>query len=175
MEGCQVLVEPRTCISPSHPVGFVHILGFPSGDYLEQISVSSTMVSRGLGRALVEAAKPESDTPGGKLITLRTSSGSPWNAPLKASCGFPLRSRHRNPPRTVHAPAEARAHVRPTNPNGFWSEPLTTPIDDPRTDQPIGARPWSQPATSVTLKSATRESHRVGFLLPTMRRIPRTF
>ena len=72
----------------SEPLGFVHVLDIPGSDHLEQLSVRPSMARRGLGRALVEAAKVESSKRGCERITLRTYAAIPWNAPFYTSCGF---------------------------------------------------------------------------------------
>lgn len=69
-------------------VGFVHVLEYDGGAHLEQISVLPAFGGRGIGRALVEAAKEAVRGAGYDRLTLRTFSDVPWNAPFYASAGF---------------------------------------------------------------------------------------
>lgn len=69
-------------------VGFVHILEFDGGAHLEQVSVLPAFGGRGIGRALVEAAKDAARAAGYDRLTLRTFADVPWNAPFYASAGF---------------------------------------------------------------------------------------
>lgn len=78
--------------------GFVHVLEVDGICHLEQLSVA--LARRGLGRALVEAAKDQSRERGYERISLRTYAGVPWNAPFYATAGFveedPVTSFHRS-------------------------------------------------------------------------------
>lgn len=69
-------------------VGFVHVLEFDGGAHLEQVSVLPPFGGRGIGRALVEAAKDAAREAGYDRLTLRTFADVPWNAPFYASAGF---------------------------------------------------------------------------------------
>ncbi|GAB3154366.1 hypothetical protein GCM10027058_24680 [Microbacterium neimengense] len=71
-------------------VGFVHILEFDGGAHLEQVSVLPAFGGRGIGRALVEAAKDAAREAGYAKLTLRTFADVPWNAPFYASAGFAI-------------------------------------------------------------------------------------
>ncbi|UIN29207.1 GNAT family N-acetyltransferase [Microbacterium binotii] len=71
-------------------VGFVHVLEFDGGAHLEQVSVLPAFGGRGIGRALVEAAKVAARDAGYDRLTLRTFADVPWNAPFYASAGFAI-------------------------------------------------------------------------------------
>lgn len=71
-------------------VGFVHVLEFDGGAHLEQVSVLPAFGGRGIGRALVEAAKDAARNAGYDRLTLRTFADVPWNAPFYASAGFSI-------------------------------------------------------------------------------------
>lgn len=71
-------------------VGFVHVLEFDGGAHLEQVSVLPAFGGRGIGRALVEAAKDAARESGYERLTLRTFADVPWNAPFYASAGFTI-------------------------------------------------------------------------------------
>lgn len=71
-------------------VGFVHVLEFDGGAHLEQVSVLPAFGGRGIGRALVEAAKDKARNAGYDRLTLRTFANVPWNAPFYASAGFTI-------------------------------------------------------------------------------------
>jgi GNAT superfamily N-acetyltransferase len=81
-----VLVVSET--TDGDAVGFVHVLGAGRDAHLEQLSVLPDHARRGLGRALVEAAKAEAGGRGSECLTLRTYADVPWNAPFYATCGF---------------------------------------------------------------------------------------
>jgi GNAT superfamily N-acetyltransferase len=72
----------------SEVLGFIHVLAIAGDDHIEQLSVRPSMARRGIGRALVDAAKQESLRRGRDRITLRTFADVPWNAPFYESCGF---------------------------------------------------------------------------------------
>lgn len=80
--------------------GFVQVLEVDGICHLEQLSVAPTLARRGLGRALVEAAKNRARERGHERISLRTYAGVPWNAPFYATAGFveedPVTSFHRS-------------------------------------------------------------------------------
>lgn len=69
-------------------VGFVHVLEVDGVVHLEQVSVLQAVGRRGLGRALVQAAKTEAARRGHAEMTLRTYADVPWNAPFTATVGF---------------------------------------------------------------------------------------
>lgn len=71
-------------------VGFVHVIEFDGGAHLEQVSVLPAFGGRGIGRALVEAAKDAARRAGHPRLTLRTFADVPWNAPFYASAGFTI-------------------------------------------------------------------------------------
>lgn len=81
-------------------VGFVHVLESAGIAHLEQLSVKRAMARRGLGRALVRAAKAEASRRGCGEMTSRTYADVPWNAPFYATVGFrpsePATRFHRN-------------------------------------------------------------------------------
>jgi GNAT superfamily N-acetyltransferase len=68
--------------------GFVHVLEIDGICHLEQLSVDPPSSRRGLGRALVEAAKNQARARGYSQISLRTYADVPWNAPFYATLGF---------------------------------------------------------------------------------------
>lgn len=68
--------------------GFVHVLEVDGTCHLEQLSVRPVSSRRGLGRALVEAAKNRARERGYDRISLRTYADVPWNAPFYATVGF---------------------------------------------------------------------------------------
>lgn len=80
--------------------GFVHVLEVEGVCHLEQLSVRPVLARRGLGRALVEAAKDRARGRGHERISLRTYADVPWNAPFYATAGFveeePVTSFHRS-------------------------------------------------------------------------------
>jgi GNAT superfamily N-acetyltransferase len=69
-------------------VGFVHVIEVDGYAHLEQLSVLPSNTRRGLGRALVEAAKAEASQRGYEWMTLRTYADVPWNAPFYSTCDF---------------------------------------------------------------------------------------
>ncbi|MDR6198391.1 GNAT superfamily N-acetyltransferase [Microbacterium sp. SORGH_AS428] len=71
-------------------LGFVHVIEFDGGAHLEQVSVLPAFGGRGIGRALVEAAKDAARKSGYDRLTLRTFADVPWNAPFYASAGFAI-------------------------------------------------------------------------------------
>jgi GNAT superfamily N-acetyltransferase len=81
------------------PVGFAQVLEVDGFAHLEQLSVLPEYGHRGLGRALVAAAKREAGRRGYVRMTLRTFATVPWNAPFYSTCGFiasdPLSDFHR--------------------------------------------------------------------------------
>ena len=72
----------------SAPVGFVHVLVLEGHAHLEQLSVLPAHQRRGLGRALVEAAKEEARARGFDRLSLCTYRDVPWNGPYYRSLGF---------------------------------------------------------------------------------------
>lgn len=76
------------------PIGFVHVVAIAQGDqdgpraHLEQLAVLPAHQRRGLGGALVDAARREAGRRGHREITLRTFADIPWNAPFYARHGF---------------------------------------------------------------------------------------
>lgn len=68
--------------------GFVHVLEVDGICHLEQLSVDPLSSRRGLGRALVEAAKDQARDRGYRRISLRTYAEVPWNAPFYETVGF---------------------------------------------------------------------------------------
>ncbi|MFJ5144374.1 GNAT family N-acetyltransferase [Curtobacterium sp. NPDC088465] len=68
--------------------GFAHVLEVDGVCHLEQLSVHPLLSRRGLGRALVEAAKDGARERGYARISLRTYADVPWNAPFYATVGF---------------------------------------------------------------------------------------
>lgn len=81
-----ILVAAETLDSDA--IGFVHVVLTDKLAHLQQLSVLPSHARRGLGRALVEAAKSEAFLRGFKTITLRTFAEVPWNAPFYSDCGF---------------------------------------------------------------------------------------
>jgi GNAT superfamily N-acetyltransferase len=69
-------------------VGFVHVVEVDGHAHLEQLSVLPSHTRRGLGRALVDAAKAAAVQRGYQWMTLRTYADVPWNAPFYSTCGF---------------------------------------------------------------------------------------
>lgn len=70
------------------PVAFVRLAVVDGQAHLEQLSVSLDHARRGIGRALVMAAKRWAVEAGFHLMTLTTFRDVPFNAPFYASCGF---------------------------------------------------------------------------------------
>ncbi|MBS42200.1 MAG: GNAT family N-acetyltransferase [Nocardioides sp.] len=73
------------------PVGFAHLSHQDSwGEWahLEQLSVLPTHQGRGVGRALVEAARERARWDGHRRLSLCTYRDVPWNGPFYRSAGF---------------------------------------------------------------------------------------
>lgn len=69
-------------------VGFARLEELDGGVHLEQLSVLPGHAGRGMGRALVEAAKSWARERGYGAMSLCTFADVPFNAPFYASCGF---------------------------------------------------------------------------------------
>ncbi|WP_104088128.1 GNAT family N-acetyltransferase [Arthrobacter sp. GMC3] len=70
------------------PVGFVRLEIVDGNAHLEQLAVAPEYARRGVGRALVTAAKAWAQEAGFHTMTLCTFADVPFNAPFYASCGF---------------------------------------------------------------------------------------
>ncbi|MCU1573002.1 MAG: hypothetical protein JWO93_1084 [Micrococcaceae bacterium] len=70
------------------PVGFARLENVDGLGHLEQLSVLPDWTGRGIGRALVEAAKAWAAEAGFPALTLCTFRDVPFNAPFYARCGF---------------------------------------------------------------------------------------
>jgi GNAT superfamily N-acetyltransferase len=70
------------------PVGFVHVLEIEGHAHLEQLSVRPEQQRRGLGAALVRAAKDEARARGFERLSLCTYRDVPWNGPYYRGLGF---------------------------------------------------------------------------------------
>ncbi|MGO4383498.1 GNAT family N-acetyltransferase [Specibacter sp. RAF43] len=70
------------------PVGFVRLEVVDGRAHLGQLAVLPDYGGRGIGRALVLAAKAWAQEAGFHLMTLCTFADVPFNAPFYATCGF---------------------------------------------------------------------------------------
>ncbi len=66
-----------------------YVLGSIDGEaYLDQLSVLPSYGRRGIGRALLEHAREESQRRGAEALLLTTYGHVPWNGPFYARAGF---------------------------------------------------------------------------------------
>lgn len=70
------------------PVGFAQVLELEGRAHLEQLAVRPSHMRRGVGGALVEAAKTEAAARGHQVLSLCTYADVSWNAPWYARHGF---------------------------------------------------------------------------------------
>jgi GNAT superfamily N-acetyltransferase len=70
------------------PVAFVRLEIVDGAAHLEQLAVHPDHGGRGIGRALVTAAKSWAQESGFQAMTLCTFADVPFNGPFYASCGF---------------------------------------------------------------------------------------
>lgn len=70
------------------PVGFVRLEIVDGNVHMEQLAVMPEYGRRGVGRALVTAARAWAQEAGFHAMTLCTFADVPFNAPFYASCGF---------------------------------------------------------------------------------------
>ena len=90
--GAERAAEPGFLLVAESPeggaAGFVHVIERDGAAHLEQVSVLPEYGRRGVGTALVLAAKDEAAARGYPELTLRTFVDVPWNAPFYARLGF---------------------------------------------------------------------------------------
>ncbi|MFC8409708.1 GNAT family N-acetyltransferase [Arthrobacter sp. NPDC057259] len=90
--GAERAAEPGFLLIAESPEGgasgFVHVIERDGAAHLEQVSVLPEHGRRGVGTALVLAAKNEAAARGYLELTLRTFVDVPWNAPFYARLGF---------------------------------------------------------------------------------------
>lgn len=77
---CAVAVD-----SADRAVGFAVVGTIDQSPFLEQVSVHTSVMRRGVGRALVDWAVTHAS---GRLLCLTTYRHLPWNAPYYAALGF---------------------------------------------------------------------------------------
>ena len=78
------------CDAHDVPVGFLALIDLDGSPHIEELDVDPEHQRRGLGRALIEAARAWVREHGGEALTLSTFRSVPWNAPYYARAGFEI-------------------------------------------------------------------------------------
>jgi GNAT superfamily N-acetyltransferase len=78
------------CTSDDVPVGFLALILLDGSPHIEELDVHPDHQRRGLGRALIEAARLWAREHGATAVTLSTFRSVPWNAPYYARVGFEI-------------------------------------------------------------------------------------